>query len=377
MRLRTLIIALGLTTSPFWLEAQVSKVNYKVQFNEKTNLFDCYMIVKEGSATSARERAQFNAQFTLVVPNGSEVKMVESFMPIQNNQKLDGTTPMNWYIANQNFGPESDPLNDFVSIVPSLSPTSFYNNLAQEDEVKLFSVSITPIVDCGANVRLYEKDQDPGSGARGMSGGDYSNGFTMGSVEQLYVGSKKGITPSIDVIKDLKASVLKNKLMIESNLSLDENYGPYSYVWSGPNDFKAYNKEVSIYNPAFINEGAYVLEVSDNRGCKQMKTIEARINGVIGDNSNESKIEETTVGVYPNPASGFFHLDILAKDGAAVSMELIDNKGGVVIQKSYGAKNKNNHINEVVSTQDLPTGLYNVAVNVDGKITSKQVIILK
>jgi hypothetical protein len=380
MRLRSLFMALGIASSPMMVDAQVSKVNYKVQFNEKTNLFDCYLLVKEGSAKSTRDRAQFNAQFTLVVPNGSEVKMAESFMPLQNNQKYNSTSPSHWIVTNHNISPEADPFRDFVSIVPSLSPTSFYNDLEAGTEVKLFSVSITPVIDCGSTVRMYEKGLDPESADRGMGGGDFANGFTLGSVSQIYDGNTPMDAQELSLVKNVKANVLKGKLSLEADLELDGKYGPYSYVWNGPNDFKAYSEDVIIYNPTFINEGSYVLEVSDSRGCKQVKNLEARVNGVTigtGNDGNESIIKEATIGVYPNPATNFFNLDIQAKDGSAVSMELLDSKGGVILSKSYGVKLKNNHINETFNLAAIPAGMYSVAVTIDGQITSKQVIVLK
>ncbi len=387
MRIKNLIFAAGLLTCSYAAEAQVTKANYKVQFNEKTNLFDCYMVVKAGSAESIRERAQFNAQFTLVVPAGSQVIMAESLMPLQNNQKYESKSASQWFISNFSQSPESDPFRDFVSVVPSLSPSAFYNDLKEGEEVKLFSLKITPIVDCGSNVRLFEKGIDPDSGDRGMDGGDYSNGFTMGSTDQLYSGNEPIKTPKLEVIKDHSTRALKGKLSIDVNLNLDANYAPYSYVWQGPSGFKAYTEDVVILNPSNNNEGNYSFEVVDNRGCKQTTNIEAKVHGQnigvdesasISANLAERNAEETSsISVYPNPSISFFNLDVKAKNGAVIGLEIIDAKGSVVNSKSYGAKPTNNHVNVAIPVADFVPGMYNVAVSIDGEITTKKLMVIK
>jgi hypothetical protein len=42
---------------------------------------------------------------------------------------------------------------------------------------------------CANNIRLYINGLDPNSEAPGMGGGDFNNGFTMGSANQIYQGN--------------------------------------------------------------------------------------------------------------------------------------------------------------------------------------------
>jgi hypothetical protein len=382
MKIKNLLLATAFISASLASEAQVQKVNYKVQFNKETNLFDCFMVVKEGKASDVRERVQYNAQFTVVVPAGSKVSMAKSYMPIQNNQKYDGTTPLQWSVANLTSSPESDPFRDFVSVVPALSPSAFYNNLNEGDEVKLFSLQISPIVDCGSAVRLFEANVDPNSSSRGMAGGDYSNGFTIGGTEQSYNGNDRGLTPTLDVIKSKDVSNNKGQLKIDVNLNLDQKYAPYSHVWQGPNDFKSYVEDFVIYNASKMHEGNYTLEITDNRGCKQNENITARVNGQnIGlDESQITKAEdliETKVSIYPNPAVNFFNIDVQAKNGAVIAIDIIDAKGSIVSSKNYGAKATDNHVNVSIPLNDYTPGMYNVAISVDGEVATKKLMVIR
>jgi hypothetical protein len=87
------------------------------------------------------------------------------------------------------------PQSDFHSITPTLSPAAFYNNLTAGDSIRLFSLSISPVTNCGSGIYIYRNGIDPGSSAPGMGGGDFNNGFTMGSANQLYTGNITQLNP--------------------------------------------------------------------------------------------------------------------------------------------------------------------------------------
>ena len=42
------------------VNAQINAVQYQLRFNETTNLFDCYLLIKDGNAYNENERIQFN-----------------------------------------------------------------------------------------------------------------------------------------------------------------------------------------------------------------------------------------------------------------------------------------------------------------------------
>lgn len=169
--------------------AQITSVKYSLKYNVETDVFDGFLIIAGGSATSVIQRIQFNAVYSLVVPTGTKFHISERYMPLQSNQNYAGTVPCEWKIATSVLSPEAKPTRDFYAIVPSLFPTSHYNNLNQGDTIKLFSIKMDTIVGCASDIRLFENDSDPDSSAPGMQGSDYSNGFTVGGITQLYAGN--------------------------------------------------------------------------------------------------------------------------------------------------------------------------------------------
>jgi hypothetical protein len=76
----------------------------------------------------------------------------------------------------------------YFSITPSLSPTSRYDDLKVGDEIKLFSIS-TQKTYCNGEVRLFDNETDPKPTDPGMAGGDFSNGFTIGGIQNVYEGN--------------------------------------------------------------------------------------------------------------------------------------------------------------------------------------------
>jgi hypothetical protein len=187
--MRTIII-FSFLFSFFSLVAQVTDVDYQLRFNASTSKYDCYLIVKQGSATSVLNRTQNSSQYSLVVPTGSTVDISDRYMPLIANQNYTGTIPCFWAINSIIFSPAAQPQNDFYSFTPNISPASHYNNLAPGDSVKLFSLLIEPIPVCKGEVRLFDFTVDPNSSSAGMEGSDFSQGFTLVSQPpiQMYPG---------------------------------------------------------------------------------------------------------------------------------------------------------------------------------------------
>jgi hypothetical protein len=169
--------------------SQVTGVKYGVHKNAKNGHFDCYIYISEGEAKSAIHRTQFNAQYSVLVPAGSAVSMAERFMPLQDNQTYNGHTPCEWRIASVVRAPQIMPDKDFYGIIPSMGPTSQYNDIKAGDTIKLFSLSVIPSPKSSSEVRLFENNKDPVSSDAGMSGANFANGFTIGGLTQLYKGN--------------------------------------------------------------------------------------------------------------------------------------------------------------------------------------------
>ena len=178
----------------------VTGVKFQMRFDTTTCLFDCYLIITEGSATTAAQRAQFNAQYSIVTPAGSFIEIDTSYMPLINNQTYGGITPMSWTLTNHIYAPCAQPQNDFHSIIPTLSPASFYNDLNTGDTIRLFSLRVSPIPACAEDIRIFKNGIDPPSHAPCMESGDFSNGFTIGGPAQDYKGNLPQVYPPKPVL---------------------------------------------------------------------------------------------------------------------------------------------------------------------------------
>ena len=170
--------------------AQVTGVQYAIDYNSDAKLFDCYLYILEGDASTVQERVQFNAQYSVIVPKGTKVNVDHSNMPLVYNQNFEGTQPMEWAISSQIKSPIIIPEVDIYGITPSLAPAGFYNILSKEDLIRLFSLRIEGENVNLNNVRLFNNDHDPKSNELGMQNGDFSNGFTIGGFSQVYRGIK-------------------------------------------------------------------------------------------------------------------------------------------------------------------------------------------
>jgi len=253
--------------------AQVTGVNYQLKYNTVECRYDVYLIINSGSTSSPTHRLQSNAQITLITPTGVSVSQPINNMPIQGNLNYMGTEPMVWEKKFPLVAPVAQPESDFHSITPKLSPPSFYNDLNTGDEVKLFSVVITPVPSCGVGIRFYENGVDPNSSAPGMGGADYSNGMTIGGVNQIYEGNSPTIFPNNPVLDAITSC--SSGLEIFTSVSSSSCQSPYTYQWSGPDGYDITNQDVSIIPAFFVNSGTYSVTVTDALGCKDSLEIDA------------------------------------------------------------------------------------------------------
>ena len=380
-----MILSLLGTLSSF---AQISKVNYQLKFNKETSLFDCYLVVDKGSAFTKKERIQFNAQITFVVPAESEMAIKEYYMPLQDNQNFNGANPAKWYMTNSVSKPKALPNSNIVSVTPELSPTALYNDMREGDKVKLFSFSINPLPTCAEGVRLYDNTVDPASVADGMKGGDFSNGFTLGGTRQKYSGNlpfintalPTGNTPSVK-------PVFENE-----NISLFSGdwQNAATYSWSGPNGFKSNDKNPVISNAKANQAGKYTLTVVSENGCRAVETVNVDVNAIESLEKDETVLTGNistdlvkysannivSATVYPNPASNFINISINGKKGADVSAQIYDNNGRLVMKNVINQKMEGKSIEKLIPLK-LQAGLYTVKVSVDGQESDHRFICIE
>jgi len=250
----------------------IESLDFQLKYDSTTCWYDFNIIILEGYAEGIGQRTQFNGQISLVVPTGSTVDFAGKYMPLQNNYNYGGTVPMNWFFGTSIINPPSSPNNDFISILPTLSPTSQYNNIYAGDTIKLFSLEILGPLNCGVGIRLYENGVDPDSDQEGMEGADFSNGFTIGGVTQLYNSNAPYEGPfSPDVLDLLDNS--GTDIVIDLETSGSSCQGPIAYAWTGPDGYTSTTEDVLISPATSANYGTYEVIIKDSIGCADTTSI--------------------------------------------------------------------------------------------------------
>ena len=188
----------------FTINAQVTDVRYLIEYNNLTTLYDCKIVIGAGSATTIPQRMQFNAQYSVVVPTGSQFNIQERHYPLEDNHTYNGSIPCMWDIYNSEISPINQPENDFYSIVPNLDPISLYNDLYQGDTITLFSLFVD-VDPCENAVRPFENGVDLNS--KFPIGGDYTIGFTLGGISQIYGGNLSTTYGTLQIIEPFEMCV--------------------------------------------------------------------------------------------------------------------------------------------------------------------------
>lgn len=358
------------------LMAQIKKVNFQLKFNPQSSLYDCYLHIAEGNAFTKKERIQFNAQVSFVLPAEAEMNIIETHMPLKDNLHFGGNNSAKWYITNKIENPASLRGQRIVSVTPDLSPTGQYNELREGDMVKLFSFNVYPLPVCGEAVRLFDNANDPGSSADGMRGGDFSNGFTIGGTAQKYNGNLPTDHPALPYgqIEANKTASVGETVVLEAG----DWKNAVSYVWTGPNGFRFEGKDVVFTRVSTEKSGKYTLTVTSEMGCATSKSLDLRVEGAEDfekantdkvTTSAETVVKSATVDysarVYPNPASSFINLTINATRGSAVKANIYAIDGRLVMSNVINQTMEANSIEKTIPLK-LQAGVYTVKLNVNG-----------
>ncbi|MDF1698560.1 MAG: Ig-like domain-containing protein [Saprospiraceae bacterium] len=257
------------------LSAQVTSVDYQLKYDTTECQYDAYIIINAGTATTVPQRIQFNAQYSIVVPTGTALTVTESYMPLQNNATYTGTVPLTWAAGTPVISPAAQPESDFYSITPDLGGiTAHYNNLAAGDTVKIFSIAVDTVSNCSQGIRIYENGSDPDSNAEGMGMADFSNGFTLGSINQIYSANSTQLyppEPAIISISNACSDGVEIDLTAETSTCQDS----LTFAWTGPDGYTGTSEDVNITPALPVNNGIYKVVITDAFGCKDSITIDA------------------------------------------------------------------------------------------------------
>ncbi len=205
---------------------QVTSVSYDLKFNSNTKHFDVYLNILEGNVSSPRERMQFNSQISIILPNNTSIAISESHLPLIDNASNRGTKAMDWLLNNHLKNVKALKGNSIYSFTPDISKAASYNNMKSGESVKLFSLEISPLPADLSSVRIYKNNVDPGSSQ--LEGSDFSNGFTLGSVNQLYTEVVKETvitTPTKEVEITNGSSIYPNPAVDKVNLTINAKVG--------------------------------------------------------------------------------------------------------------------------------------------------------
>ncbi len=267
------LFSLILSCASLMAFSQITSLNFLLNHNCETNLYEVKLKILEGSAATAGERSQFNSQISMVIPTGLDFEIIELFNPLKNNQNYEGTEGMNWSTFTPVISPPEQSESDFYSIAPQLSPASFYNNLSEGDEVLLFTCEIGEDTEYNPNIRFYDNDNDP---AIQSAGSDFRNGFAIGSPSQLYNTNEYKSCLSSSVNQELNLNVYPNpfvdQLVIESELPIT------SFTINDLNGMLHYSKsnlnsERLIIPTNDLVSGIYTLVYNNGKGSKVVKLL--------------------------------------------------------------------------------------------------------
>ncbi len=338
------------------IDAQVSKVKYNLNYVESTNIVECNIIITEGQASEALDRIQFSSQYSIVVPKDVHISIEESFSPLVNNRDYNGVKPCDWFIGSEIGAPEVTPDFNYFGIVPSLSPTSYFNDLNTGDTIKLFEILVTN--GCVYNVRLWENDSDPFAFAPGFNGAEFSQGYTIGGYEQLY--DSNVLNPNYLGIEG------NDYLCVESSTMFSSNEG---VSWTSSNQAIA---SVDVFGEVTgHSEGTAIISATSDNGCA---TTSKTIN-VLGEDdaycyTGLEPVDETKISIFPNPTSGLAFIDGVED----TSMLELLNINGQKIPFQFDTKLEN----IVIDTEGLISGIYILKIkNANSSILKKFEVIKK
>ena len=209
-----------------------------MKYDTSTCLYDCFLIINAGSASTVAQRIQFNSQYSIVVPFGTTVAVDTTYNPLVNNSTGTSTTPADWSIATTHDYPIVAPTTTYYSIVPTIQPQAHYNNVTSGDTIKLFSLSISPTANCASEIKIFENGVDPSSSDPDMAGLDFSNGFTMGSINQLYLANSTQVYPPTPLIVSV-INECNTGIEIDLTAETSNCQTPLSFQWTGPDSYSS------------------------------------------------------------------------------------------------------------------------------------------
>src|SRR5690606_35726113 len=106
----------------------------------------------------------------------------------------------------------------------------------------------------------------------GMGGGDFSNGYTIGGVQNRYNANSTQRNPPVPLIVSA-TTTCSSGIEIDLTASTSLCQAPLSYQWTGPFSYSDTLEDVNIFPSTLDNIGDYKVVVTDSLGCKDSLTV--------------------------------------------------------------------------------------------------------
>lgn len=328
--LRLVVVFTILVFSGFNLFGQVTSTNYQLTYNEETCNYDCYLVIKEGSATSSFERIQASSQYSIIVPTGTALSIVDEYMPLVGNSSYDGTTPITWQLASSVISPTIAPELDFYGITPVISPVARYNDLHPGDKVKLFSVSINNSNNCSPLIRLYENGVDPTSSDPGMGNGDFSNGFVISPFgDQVYTSNDSQVYPEdayVNTENDLGEESLR--FLTTQDCCIDTIY----FNSSTNGNPIILNSEIELNSEIVIIGNGIQNTIIDGQNAHRIFSILSNGKLSLSNMTIQNTTELTNGGAIYNQGDMILNNVLFKNNFEVTELKSFTNKGNVIIE---------------------------------------------
>lgn len=368
--------------------AQIKDVSFQLQYDKDKSVFNCYLIVNKGDAYSKKNRIQYNSQLTIVTPKNSVLKMVESFSPLQDNAYLNGVKPLKWFVGNELKNISTINQSNIFSIIPTVSPTAYYNNLDQNSVVKLFSFSVSPMPECAQGVRLFDNNSDNGISTDEAKGGDFSNTISIGGLHSIVSSNRSSINSLLPI--GTTQSIYNSNSSETLYLKAGDWENAAYFTWVTPDGKTLVGKDQIISNAKTNQSGVYKLIVTSNEGCSLENEVKVSISEIQKEallklekpEQNfdfESRLrsqDESQTMVFPNPAKDHLNYRIRYADHKDYVIDIVDIHGTVVKEKVCSGKTSSeDHVGRILI--DLSSGLYILRLTVDQKTIEHTFLVLE
>ncbi|GAA0562592.1 T9SS type A sorting domain-containing protein [Chitinophaga japonensis] len=149
-----------------------------------------------------------------------------------------------------------------------------------------------------------------------------------------------------------------------------------SWSWSGPGNFSAATREITISNIQAGQAGSYVATYTNSGGCQSTQTFNVTLTSgsaaaarVQPASLTEANMDEDAISLYPNPASEGRFTILLPKISGKAVVRIYDNVGRMLYEKTAQGNNK------IEIDARLTAGLYIVRIDLQAFSFTEKLIV--